>query len=219
MSKITKNLNADVADVNEKGIVVIQTTQFDKYDSDNDRVLKGALTKTWNEGKQVHLVDHTMGIGTYVGLPVKKDPITGIIESQINLDKQVGKDLIADYKFSLAHGRSLQHSHGFMPVKGKYTENEKGGLDFSEINQLEYSTVLFGAVENTPLHSIKSKTDVKELITLLELKCRTMNISDEYGIKIQEHIKQLKTLLKFEPLKDTQNEAVLNTSKGILLFV
>lgn len=218
MEKIIKSLETKVADVTEKGIVTIQVTQFDSYDSDNDRLLKGALTKTWKEGNQVHLLDHKMGLATWVGLPISKDPNTGIIESKINLDKQIGKDLLADYKFGLENGRSLQHSHGFMPIKGKYNENEKGGYDFAEVKQLEYSTVLFGAVEQTPLHSIKSQTDVKDLIILLELKLSKMDISDDYGNKIQENINQLKSLLKIEPFKNTQNEAVLSTSEVEKLF-
>ena len=218
MEKIIKSLETKVADVTEKGIVTIQVTQFDSYDSDNDRLLKGALTKTWKEGNQVHLLDHKMGLATWVGLPVSKDPNTGIIESKINLDKQIGKDLLADYKFGLQNGRSLQHSHGFMPIKGKYNENEKGGYDFAEVKQLEYSTVLFGAVEQTPLHSIKSQKDVKDLIDLLELKLSKMDISNEYGKQIEENINQLKSLLKIEPFKDTQKEAVLNTSEVEKLF-
>lgn len=219
MEKIVKSLETKVADVSDKGIVTIQVTQFDQYDSDNDRLLKGALTKTWNEGSQVHLIDHKMGLTTWVGLPVKKDPISGIIESKINTDKQIGKDLLADYKFGLDNGRSLQHSHGFMPIKGKYEENEKGGYDFAEVRQLEYSTVLFGAVEDTPLHSIKSKKDVKDLIELLELKVSTMDISDEYGNQIEKNITELKALLKFEPFENTQNrKPSLDTSEVQKLF-
>ena len=53
--KITKSLKSNVQDVNDaQGVVTIQITQFDKYDSDTDRLLKGSLTKTWNEGGQVH---------------------------------------------------------------------------------------------------------------------------------------------------------------------
>lgn len=73
--KITKGLKTKVSDVNDaKGIVTIQITQFDKRDSDNDRIMKGALTKTWNEGNQVHLVDHQRGLSTYIGLPIRKRP-------------------------------------------------------------------------------------------------------------------------------------------------
>ncbi len=213
--KITKGLKTTVNDVTEKGIVVIGITQFDEYDSDNDRLLSGAMTKTWNESKQVHLIDHAKGMSTYVGLPVAKDPKTGIIESKLNLNKQVGLDLLADYKFSNEHGRSLQHSHGFMAVAGKYEKNEKGGKDFAEIRQFEYSTLLFGAVSNTPLHGIKSNEDVNELIDTLEAKLSVCNYSDEYGKIIELKVKELKAMiLEPETHSTTQNEPSLHTQKA-----
>lgn len=217
--KLTKTLKTSVQDVNEaKGVVTIQITQFDKYDNDNDRLMRGALTKTWAEGNQVHLVDHKMGTSTFVGLPIKKDSVNGIIESQLNLNKQVGIDLFEDYKFSQKHGRSLQHSHGFMAVKEKYEKNEKGGYDFAEVKQFEYSTVIFGAVAETPLLGIKSNQSIEELIIDLELKLKTCNYSDEYGKLIELKISELKSMLiepsnhsneNNEPLKDTQKEQQL----------
>lgn len=204
MQKITKNLKTSVQEVNEaKGIVVIQITQFDKLDSDKDRVLKGSLTKTWSEGQQVHLVDHKIGTSTFVGLPVKKDAESGIIESKLNLNKQVGRDLFEDYKFSQENGRSLQHSHGFKAVEGKYSKNEHGGYDFAEIKQFEYSTVIFGAVSDTPLHSVKSEESINSLIIELELKLRTCNYSNEYGKLIEDKIKELKNMV-IEPTGVTQ---------------
>jgi hypothetical protein len=204
--KITKTLKTSVQDVNEvKGIVTIQITQFDKLDSDNDRLLKGALTKTWAEGQQVHLVDHKMGTSTYVGLPVRKDAENGIIESQLNLNKQVGVDLFEDYKFSQKHGRSLQHSHGFMAVKDKYSKNNKGGFDFAEVKQFEYSTVIFGAVSETPLIGMKSNETIQDLINTLELKLKTCNYSSEYGKLIELKIKELKDML-IEPINHSTTE-------------
>jgi len=194
-TKVTKSLNTKVADVNTKGIVTIQITQFDKYDSDNDRLLKGALNKTWSEGSQVHLVDHKMGTSTFVGLPIKRDAETGIIESKLNLNKQVGIDLLADYEFSQENGRSLQHSHGFAAVKGKYKENEKGGFDFSEVKQFEYSTVLFGAVSDTPLHSIKSEKDLKETIELIKSQLAFGNYSEEYLKLLEDKLTEFKNML------------------------
>jgi len=212
MQKITKSLKTTVSDVTEKGVVVIGITQFDEYDSDNDRLLSGSLTKTWNESKQVHLVDHSKGMATYVGLPIAKDPKTGIVESQLNLNKQVGRDLLEDYKFSNEHGRSLQHSHGFLAVPARYSKNEKGGRDFAEIKQFEYSTLLFGAVSNTPLHSIKSNQDISDLIEELELKLSFCGYSDEYGKAIENKVKELKSLIKQEdaPLADTHLLKALN---------
>lgn len=206
MLKTTKNLKTSVQDVNDaKGIVTIQVTQFDKYDSDNDRLLKGSFTKTWSESQQVHLVDHKIGTSTFVGLPVRKDAENGIIESKINLNKQVGRDLFEDYKFSQENGRSLQHSHGFQAVEGKYSKNEKGGYDFAEVKQFEYSTVIFGAVSDTPLHSIKSESTINDLIIELEFKLRTCNYSNEYGKLIESKIKELKSML-LEPTDVTQTD-------------
>jgi len=200
-NKITKSLKTSVQDVNEaKGIVTIQITQFEKFDSDNDRMLKGAFTKTWKEGQQVHLVDHKMALDKFVGLPVRKDAESGIIESQLNLNKQIGKDLLADYQFSHLHGRSLQHSHGFMAVSGKYTTNEKGGKDFAEIKQFEYTTTLFGAVSETPLHGIKSEKEAYDLFELLCLKVSKGNYTDEYGKLLEAEIEKLKSMI-LEPLK------------------
>jgi hypothetical protein len=152
----------------------------------------------------VHLIDHLKGMGTFVGLPVSKDPKTGIIESQLNLNKQAGKDLLEDYKFSNQHGRSLQHSHGFLAVPSRYTKNEKGGRDFAEIKQFEYSTLLFGAVSNTPLHAIKSDGSIIDLIDELELKLSFCGYSDEYGRMIENKVRDLKALLKEDtPSADT----------------
>lgn len=206
-NKITKSLRTSVQDVNEaKGIVTIQITQFDKFDSDNDRMLKGAFTKTWSEGKQVHLVDHKMGLATFVGLPIKKDAENGIIESQLNLSKQIAKDLLADYTFSHQHGRSLQHSHGFMAVAGKYSKNEKGGRDFSEVKQFEYTTTLFGAVSDTPLYGIKSEQDAQDLLNLLSLKISKGNYTDEYGRLLEKEIERLKSMILEPQQHSTQTQ-------------
>lgn len=202
--KIVKELKTSVKDVTEKGIVTIQITQFDKKDSDGDRLMKGALTKTWQEGTQRHLVDHKLGVSTLVGAPIKKDAESGIIESKLNLNKQIARDLFEDYKFFQEAGQSLQHSHGFMGIKGKVEKNEFGGRDFYEVKQFEYSTVVFGAVSDTPLHGIKSleNSTIEETIELLEQKLKFCNYSDEKGNAILKQIEYLKTLIK-EPFIDT----------------
>ena len=206
-TKVTKSLNTKVADVNTKGIVTIQITQFDKYDSDNDRLLKGALNKTWSEGSQVHLVDHKMGTSTFVGLPIKRDAETGIIESKLNLNIQAGVDLLAHYKFGQENGRSLQHSHGFSAIKDKFVKNEKGGYDFKEVKQFEYSTVLYGAVSNTPLHSIKSKEDITGLIDEISLRLKFGNYSEEYCKSLELKLEDLKKAL-LEPINHSNNDNI-----------
>ena len=202
MDKLTKNHKTIVKDVSSKGVVVLQISQFNKYDSDEDRMLKGAFTKTFKEGKQVHLVDHKVGTSTFVGLPIAKDPENLIIDSQLNLDKTVAKELLSDYAFGLKHGRSLQHSQGFIPVK--YDKNDKGGFDFAEVNMKEYSTVLFGAESDTPVHAIKDADSAFKYIKLLEERCKFGFLTDENGLQIEYLIKQIKNILH-EPSLDTQN--------------
>ena len=212
MNKLTKNHKTIVKDVNNKGVIVLQISQFNKYDSDMDRMLKGAFTKTFKEGKQVHLVDHKVGTSTFVGLPIAKDAENLIIDSQLNLDKTVAKELLSDYAFGLKHGRSLQHSQGFSAVK--YSDNEKGGYDFAEVNMSEYSTVLFGAESNTPVHAIKDATKAIEYIKLLEDRCKFGFLTDANGKEIEQLILRIKTILN-EPSKGTQidtTEAVKDTS-------
>lgn len=220
--KIVKELKTSVKDVTEKGIVTIQITQFEQKDSDNDRLMKGALTKTWKEGTQRHLVDHKMGVSTLVGAPISRDSETGIVESKLNLNKQVARDLLEDYKFFQEMNQSLQHSHGFIGIKGKVEKNDFGGRDFYEIRQFEYSTVVFGAVEETPLHGIKNldNSTIEDTIELLEQKLRLCNYSDEKGNAILKQIEYLKTLIKepfintlttnTEPLQDAQLKEFYN---------
>jgi len=214
MEKITKTLKTKVNDVNENGVVVIQITQFDKYDSDDDRLLSGSLTKTWKENKQYHLVDHRYGVSTFVGIPINKDPLTGIIESKLNLNKQVAIDLFEDYKFTKEHGTTLEHSHGFIGINGKYQKNEKGGWDYSEVRQYEYSTVLFGAVSDTPLHDIKNKKTIQETIDLLKLKLHTLNYTNEYGKLLENKVKELEQML-LEPIELTLTKEQQEAEKSL----
>jgi HK97 family phage prohead protease len=210
--KYTKNHNSIVKDVNAKsGVVVIQISQFNKYDSDKDRMLKGAFTKTFKEGKQVHLVDHKMGTSTFVGLPIKKDPENLVIESQLNLEKEIARELLSDYEFGLKHNRSLQHSHGFMPIKDKYTQNDKGGYDFKEVNMFEYSTVIFGAESDTPLIGVKN---LKDEIEQIEKRLRYGFMSDSRGKELEIHIQKIKDIINTEPSDDTHTpEPLKSTSR------
>jgi HK97 family phage prohead protease len=196
MDKMTKSEKTIVKDVTSKGVVVLQISQFEKYDSDNDRMMKGAFAKTFKDGKQVHLVDHQVGTKTFVGLPIKKDADNLIIESQLNLDKAIARELLSDYEFGLKHGRSLQHSQGFMPVKDRYDVNEKGGFDFFEVNMKEYSTVVFGAESDTPLHAIKDNKTALQFMEQLEKRLNFGFMSDDRGKKIEKHIVRIKELLK-----------------------
>lgn len=210
MEKFTKSQKTIVKDVSSKGLVILQISQHEKYDNDDDRMMKGAFEKTFKEGKQVHLVDHQVGTKTFVGLPVAKDAVNLIIDSQLNLDKAIAKELLSDYEFGLKHGRSLQHSQGFLAVKDRFKKNEKGGFDFYEVNMKEYSTVIFGSESDTPVHSIKDAESALEWMERLEKRLKFGFMSDERGKNIEEHIRQIKMILRtpsVDTFKETKPEA------------
>ncbi|MEZ7496463.1 HK97 family phage prohead protease [Leeuwenhoekiella aequorea] len=205
MEKITKSRDTIVKEVGDKGLVTLQISQHNKFDSDDDRMMNGAFVYTFKHGKQVHLLDHKVGTSTLVGLPVRKDSENLVIDSQLNLDKVVARELLSDYKFGLKHDRSLQHSQGFIPVKDKYKKNEKGGFDFYEVNMKEYSTVVFGAESDTPIHAIKDDKTALWYVDMLEKRCAFGFLTDEKGKEIENHILKIKSLLN-----DASNESQSN---------
>lgn len=218
MEKLIKSQDTLVKDVSSKGLVTLQISRYEKYDYDNDRMLKGAFNKTFKDGKQVHLVNHQVGTSTLVGLPVRKDANNLIIDSQLNLEKTIARELLSDYEFGLKHGRSLQHSQGFIPVI--YEENKKGGKDFHEVNMKEYSTVLFGAEADTPVHAIKNAEDAFMLVEKLEKRLKYGFLRDESGKEIERHIQEIKSLLlkpSVDTLQEQKSEAVEDTSH-LLMF-
>lgn len=193
MSKIIKFIDkSEILDVSSEGIVDIQITRYNEYDSDKDRLLAGALNRTWKNGGQVHLVNHNMWeMSSFVGLPIKTFADTGVVRSKLNLKKTAALDLFNDYVFSIENGRSMQHSHGFRNIKSE--KNPKGGRDFSEVQQYEYSTVLFGAVSDTPLHSIKSDFQLQNYIADFESYINRFNGTEETAKKAESILIQLKS--------------------------
>lgn len=179
-----------VADLDDKGIVTIAISRFDVVDAVGDIVRKGAFTKTFREGghRIKHVLDHQLRASAIVGLPIKMEETKeyAIVQSKINLDKQIGKDLFSDYKFFAEAGRSLEHSFAYQTIKTKPNKDIKGE-DIQELKMFEYSTVALGANEHTPL------LDIKSLSThLLEAYLRKFDVSDGKGKQIEKEIKRRK---------------------------
>ena len=162
-----KSFKTEVLEVKEEnkdtGIVTIAISKFDNIDSYGDIVRKGAFTKTFEEGvsRLRHVVDHNLRQTSVVGLPLKmyETDDYAIVESAINLDKQIGRELFSDYKFFAKHGKTLEHSYMFNPLKYEIMKDEDGnfiGLDIKEVKLFEYSTVARGANPDTPLLGLKS---------------------------------------------------------------
>lgn len=203
----TKSLKSEVVDIAEKGIVTIAISKFGNRDSYDDIVRKGAFTKTFNEGsgRIKHVMDHQLRQMAVVGLPMKmyETDTHAVVESALNLEKQIARDLFSDYKFFKDHGKTLEHSYMYDTVKANVNKEIKGE-DIAELKMYEYSTVALGANSETPLLDIKSFTfdDLNDLEEYL----RKYDVSNTKAKQIEEIIRLIKNMK--EPQNTPSDEPV-----------
>lgn len=204
----SKNLKSEVLDTTEQGIVTIAISKFDVRDSYDDIVRKGAFTKTFKEGghRIKHVMDHQLRQMAVVGLPLKmyENDTYAIVESRLNLEKQISRDLFSDYKFFKENGKTLEHSYMYETIK-RNDNKEIKGEEITELKMYEYSTVALGANEHTPLMDIKSLgfEDVQKLEEFL----RKNDVTNNKGKQIENIIAQIKALI--EPQDTQQDEPVI----------
>lgn len=217
MNTKVKEFKYEVKDVNtEKGIVTIGISNFNSRDSYDDIVRKGAFAKTFSEGgdRIKHVIDHNLKQLYVVGLPAKmyESESHAIVESKLNLEKQIARDLFSDYKFFRDNGKSLEHSFAYQTIKTN-PNSEIKGEDIAELKMFEYSTVALGANPNTPLMDLKSYKELPDLINELETRLRKCNYSDEKGLYIEKIITALKGLQEpdIATLKSIFNEPEKST--------
>ena len=199
-----KAFSSKVSDVDEKGRVVVAANAFDNVDSDNDISDPGSYQKTLKEHfervRWFYNHDRTISLGV---------PISGVEEypylkmtGQLNLEKQISRDVYADYKLFAQYNKSLEHSVGVDPVQ----RDSKDRRRVKEWKLWEYSTLSsWGANSNTPMLGIKSITDVQEQIDWLEIAMKKGDYSDEKFKRIEQTLKNLRSLaLEPEPGATTQ---------------
>ncbi len=191
-----KNLDLPIKDLDEKkGIVTVYINAFNNEDSDGDISDPGSFKRTFRNGSRIkHLLNHD--IYKLIGVPIKlwEDEIGAIAKSQLNMNKEIGRDVFEDYKLYMEHGRTLEHSVRVYPVK-RSSEDNRHVLEWK---LWEYSTLYgWGANEETPLIDLKSinEIDINELMADLDLMIRKGNYSDTRGREIEEKYDELKNLL------------------------
>ncbi|HQA96642.1 MAG TPA: HK97 family phage prohead protease [Clostridia bacterium] len=202
MKSIFKSFEHQVKDLDEsKGVVTIYINAFGNEDSDGDISLPGSFKRTFkNNGHTIqHWLNHERD--KLLGVPIKlyEDDFGAVAVSQLNIRKQLGKDVFEDYKLFAEHGKTLQHSVRVMPVK--FEEERDKDRTVRKVSEwklvMEYSTLYgWGANQQTPLIDIKSLSD-------LELMMREGNYSDEKGRLIEETYNKLKRLLESDDPQDT----------------
>lgn len=187
-----------------KGVVTVCINAFNVEDSDGDMSMPGSFKRTFkNNGDTIqHWLNHDRNL--LIGVPIKlyEDDNGAIAVSQLNLNKQIGRDVFEDYKLFAAHDKTLQHSVRVQPIKfeedrsnNKYVRRV---LEWKLIQ--EFSTVYgWGSNQSTPLLDIKSFDE-------LELMMREGNYSDEKAKEIEALYNKLKSLLKSDDSHGTPSD-------------
>ena len=211
----------------ESGIVEGYFSGFGNIDSDQDRILSGAFSKSIKEHgpdsssnrKIAHLAYHdtTRPLGVIQEL---KEDETGLYFRSKMGGHTEGQDFLKMYQ----EGIIREHSIGFNYIGDKIeltTERDEEGReysvwDISEVKLWEGSAVVFGANSETPnLSIVKSQKDInkhlEEINERMEVFIKALTddkLSQKYNNLFTLELMQLKhqynSLLNFEePLKNT----------------
>lgn len=182
MEEKTKSLQyrTKANDVDEKGIVTVAVNGIGVKDSQNDISMPGSFNKTLKEniGRMRWFLNHRAD--QLLGVPLSGEEKEGnlIMVGKLNLEKQIGRDTLADYKLYAENGRTLEHSIGVKAIKRDETDPRK----VLEWKMFEYSTLTsWGSNPQTFLVNLKSGTQeqVKEAIEFIRKAFKNTNYSDE----------------------------------------
>ena len=193
---LTKSIALGFKDLDTKsGIVTGYFANFGSIDSDGDRIMPGAFSKTIREngpeGTQLikHLLDHNKNKAVGKLQILKEDSVGLYYESKAGRHTD-GRDFL----LMAEDGIINQHSFGFRIIK---EQKRADANEISEVAMYEGSSIQFlGANRNTPVTGIKSESDILEDLSLLERAMRNGKYSDEAFLQIEEKIKSLYSLLK-----------------------
>lgn len=182
-----------IDDIDQKGRVVVAANAFDNVDADGDISAVGSYTKTLKENfnRTRWFYNHDKSI--LLGVPLEGAEVYPYLKmvGQLNMEKQVSRDVYSDYKLFADHGKSLEHSVGVAPVQ----RDNKDKRIVKEWKLWEYSTLSsWGANPNTPALDIKSAKDLEDALGWLDIMLRKGDYTDEKFKKIELTIKALRSL-------------------------
>ena len=190
-----KGLITEIKDIDEKGIVTVAANALGNIDSHKDISHPGSFQKTLtdNFARLKWYLNHNQSL--LLGVPLEGKEVNPYLQirGQLNMKKEISRDVYEDYKLYAEHGRTLEHSIGVDPVK----HDLKGDIrHVYEWKLWEYSTLTsWGANPDTPLISIKSESDMLNAIDWLELKMRKGNFTDAKFISIEKELNILRSLV------------------------
>lgn len=196
MNETMKSLQYETKaiDVTEKGIVTVAVNGTGIEDSQHDISMPGSFVDTVRDdiAKMRWFLNHDTR--QLLGVPLSGQEKDGnlIMTGQINLNKQIGRDVLEDYKLFAAAGRTLEHSIGVKAV----ARDEEDRRKVLKWKMFEYSTLTgWGANPNTYLVGIKSATSeqLREYAEFIRMAFKQHGYSDE---RLKHYDMELNLLLK-----------------------
>lgn len=190
-----KTYKSQVKDLDQKGIVVVAANAFNNIDSQGDISMPGSFTKTLKENfdRVKWFLNHNTT--QLLGVPIIGKETSQYLEitGQLNMNKEMSRNIYEDYKLYAEYGKSLEHSIGVDAIKYDITEKTR---KVSEWKLWEFSTLTnWGANPDTPMIAIKSNTDLEDQLSWLQISMRKGNYTDERFTEIEKAITRLKSLI------------------------
>ncbi len=181
-------------EVTEKGIVTVAVNGIGIEDSQHDISMPGSFTDTLRDDikKMRWYLNHDQR--QLLGVPLSGEEKDGnlIMVGQLNLEKQIGRDTLADYKLFHSAGRTLEHSIGVKALARDAEDRRK----VTKWLMREYSTLTnWGANPQTFLVGIKSGTadQLRDAAEFIRGAFKQHGYSDE---RLKNYDMELNLLLK-----------------------
>ena len=196
-------------DVDSKqGIAVFYLNSYDVKDSDGDISDKTSFNRTIKNdfSRQKHLINHNGLLN--VGLPKEyvSDDFGLKVVSQINMKKEIGRDLFSDYELHASLDRSMEHSFGYN-VMQRDTKDKSRILEYK---MWEYTTMTtWGANSLTPQVDLKEldRDDIIDSIYYISEAFKKATFTDAKFKKLETHMADLINAYKL--IKDSQTPVVV----------
>lgn len=181
-------------DVTEKGIVTVGVNGIGIEDAQHDISMPGSFADTLRDdiAKMRWYLNHDTRQLLGVPLSGEEKDNNLIMTGQLNLKKQIGRDILEDYKLFRDAGRTLEHSIGVKAL----ARDEEDRRKVVRWKMLEYSTLTgWGANPQTFLVGLKSATEdqIRDAVELIRMAFKQRGYSDE---RLKNYDMELKLLLK-----------------------
>lgn len=181
-------------DVTEKGIVTVAVNGIGIEDAQHDISMPGSFVDTLRDdiSKMRWYLNHDTR--QLLGVPLSGEEKDGnlIMTGQMNLNKQICRDVFEDYKLFHEAGRTLEHSIGVKAL----ARDEEDRRKVLKWRMLEYSTLTgWGANPQTFLVGLKSATEeqIRDAVEVIRMAFKQRGYSDE---RLKNYDMELNLLLK-----------------------